>query len=168
MTQRFQRITPFLWFDSQAEEAAHYYASIFPDSSVGKILRYDEASSQGSGQPVGSVLTVDFKLDGCDMTALNGGSHFKFNEAVSLVVNCRSQDEVEHFWKHLTAGGDPAAQQCGWLKDKYGVSWQVFPFELSRELFGNPDDPRSQRAFAAMMEMKKIDIAALRKAYDGE
>jgi predicted 3-demethylubiquinone-9 3-methyltransferase (glyoxalase superfamily) len=165
MTQRFQRITPFLWFDSQAEEAAHYYASIFPDSSVGKILRYDEASSQGSGQPVGSVLTVDFELDGCDMTALNGGSHFKFNEAVSLVVNCKSQDEVEHFWKHLTAGGDPAAQQCGWLKDKYGVSWQVVPIEML-DLIADPDPVRAGKAMKAMMQMKKLDVNELRRAMD--
>ena len=165
MTQRFQRITPFLWFDSQAEEAAHYYASIFPDSSVGKILRYDEASSQGSGQPVGSVLTVEFRLDGCDMTALNGGSHFKFNEAVSLVVNCRSQDEVEHYWKHLTAGGDPAAQQCGWLKDKYGVSWQVVPVEML-DLIADPDPVRAGKAMKAMMQMKKLDVNEVRRAMD--
>ncbi len=165
MTHRFQRIAPFLWFDSQAEEAAHYYASIFPDSSVGKILRYDEASSPGSGQPVGSVLTVDFKLDGFDMVALNGGSHFKFNEAVSLMVNCKSQDEVEHYWKHLTAGGDPAAQQCGWLKDKYGVSWQVVPIEML-DLIADPDPVRAGKAMKAMMQMKKLDVNELRRAMD--
>ena len=165
MTHRFQRIAPFLWFDSQAEEAANYYASIFPDSSVGKILRYDEASSQGSGQPVGSVLTVDFKLDGFDMVALNGGSHFKFNEAVSLMVNCKSQDEVEHYWKHLTAGGDPAAQQCGWLKDKYGVSWQVVPIEML-DLIADPDPIRAGKAMKAMMQMKKLDVNELRRAMD--
>ncbi|MFC3814164.1 VOC family protein [Lysobacter sp. GCM10012299] len=165
MTKRFQRITPFLWFDSQAEEAANYYASIFPDSSVGKILRYDEASSQGSGRPVGSVLTVDFKLDGCDMVALNGGPHFKFNEAVSLMVNCESQDEVEHYWKHLTAGGDPAAQQCGWLKDKYGVSWQVVPVEML-DLISDPDPVRAGKAMKAMMQMKKLDVNEMRRAMD--
>ncbi|HEY5849792.1 MAG TPA: VOC family protein [Lysobacter sp.] len=165
MTKRFQRITPFLWFDSQAEEAAKYYTSIFPDSGIDKILRYDEASSKGSGRPVGSVLTVDFRLDGSDMVALNGGPHFKFNEAVSLVVNCKTQEEVEHYWKHLTEGGDPAAQQCGWLKDKYGVSWQVVPVELL-DLLSDPDPVRAGKAMNSMMQMKKLDVNEVRRAMD--
>ncbi|MGO4221882.1 VOC family protein [Lysobacter sp. TAF61] len=163
MTQRFQRITPFLWFDSQAEEAAHYYTSIFPDSGIGRTLRYDEASSKGSGRPVGTVLTIEFQLDGTQMVALNGGPHFKFNEAVSLFVNCKSQDEVDYFWGKLTAGGDPAAQQCGWLKDKYGVSWQIVPTEMI-DLLNDPDPARSGKAMAAMMEMKKIDLNEVRRA----
>jgi predicted 3-demethylubiquinone-9 3-methyltransferase (glyoxalase superfamily) len=160
-------IAPCLWFDHQAEEAAHFYIGIFPNSRIVNVLHYGEAGKEVHGQKPGSVLTVEFELDGQLFTTLNGGPIFQFNEAVSLQIDAKTQDEVDHYWEKLGAGGDPKAQQCGWLKDKYGVSWQVFPLELSRALFSDPDDPKSQRAFAAMMEMKKIDIAALKKAYDG-
>lgn len=160
-------IAPCLWMDGQAEEAANYYVSIFPNSRIVNFLRYGEAGQEVHGQKPGSVLTVEFELDGQLFTTLNGGPLFKFSEAISLQIDAPTQERIDHYWGKLTEGGDPSAQQCGWLKDKYGVSWQVFPFQLSRELFGNPDDPKSQRAFAAMMEMKKIDIAALQKAYDG-
>jgi predicted 3-demethylubiquinone-9 3-methyltransferase (glyoxalase superfamily) len=160
-------IAPCLWFDKQAEEAANHYIGIFPNSRIANILRYGEAGREIHGGVPGSVLTVEFELDGQLFTALNGGPLFKFNEAVSLQVDAKTQEEVDYYWEKLGAGGDPGARQCGWLKDKFGVSWQVYPFALSRELFGNPNDARSQRAFAAMMEMKKIDIAALKKAYEG-
>ncbi|MDR7098440.1 putative 3-demethylubiquinone-9 3-methyltransferase (glyoxalase superfamily) [Lysobacter niabensis] len=154
---RPQRITPFLWFDTRAEEAANYYASIFDDSRVGTIARYDKAAAQASGMPEGTAMTVAFELDGSPFVALNGGPHFKFTEAVSFVVNCESQAEIDHYWNHLSAGGDPAAQQCGWLKDKFGLSWQVVPVELP-QLIQHP------RAMQAMLQMKKIDLDALRKA----
>ena len=150
-------ISPFLWFDHQAEEAARYYAAIFPGSSVGEVSRYDKAAAQASGQQEGSAMTVSFELDGQPFTALNGGPHFHFTEAVSFVVQCTDQDEIDHFWERLSEGGDPKSQQCGWLKDKFGLSWQVVPSQLP-ELLSKP------RAMAALMEMKKIDLAALRSA----
>ena len=149
------RIHPFLWFDHQAEEAAGFYAAIFPDSSVGAVSRYDKAAAQASGQREGSAMTVEFVLDGQAFTALNGGPHFHFNEAVSFVVACADQDEIDHFWKRLSEGGDPNAQQCGWLKDRFGLSWQVVPADLP-ELLSIPG------AMAALMQMKKIDIEGLR------
>jgi predicted 3-demethylubiquinone-9 3-methyltransferase (glyoxalase superfamily) len=152
-----QRISPFLWFNTEAEDAAKFYASIFSNSRIGSILRYDKAAAQASGQPEGAAMTVSFQLDGQDFTALNGGPHFKFNEAISLVVNCESQTEVDHYWNRLVEGGDPAAQQCGWLKDKFGVSWQVVPTELP-QLIKHP------KAMQAMLQMKKIDLDILRKA----
>jgi predicted 3-demethylubiquinone-9 3-methyltransferase (glyoxalase superfamily) len=160
-------IAPCLWFDKQAEEAANYYVGIFPNSRVTNILRYGEVGKEIHGQEPGSVLTVEFELDGQPFTTLNGGPVFKFNEAVSLQVDAPTQERIDHYWEKLGEGGDPNARQCGWLKDKFGVSWQVYPFALSREWFGDPNDARSQRAFAVMMEMKKIDIAALKKAYEG-
>lgn len=152
-----QRITPFLWFNLEAEDAAKFYTSIFSNSRIGSILRYDKAAAQASGQPEGSAMTVSFQLDGQDFTALNGGPHFKFNEAISLVINCESQAEVDHYWNRLAEGSDPAAQKCGWLKDKFGVSWQVVPTEL-------PQLIRHPKAMQAMLEMKKIDLDVLRKA----
>ena len=157
MSTQFQRITPFLWFDSQAEEAAKFYVSIFPNSKIGRASRYDEAAAQASGRPEGSVMVIEFEMDGQKIVALNGGPHFKFNGAISLVINCKTQAEVDHYWSKLTEGGDPKAQQCGWLKDKYGVSWQVVPTELPK-LISNPKGMR------AMLKMKKFDIEALRKA----
>jgi predicted 3-demethylubiquinone-9 3-methyltransferase (glyoxalase superfamily) len=151
------RITPFLWFDHQAEEAVSFYTSIFPNSKIKGVVRYDKASSQQAGRPEGSAMTVEFELDGQEFTALNGGPHFKFTEALSLVVNCASQDEVDHYWDRLSEGGDPAAQQCGWLKDRYGLSWQVVPTIL-------PELIRDPRGMKAMLSMKKLDIAALKKA----
>ena len=151
------RISPFLWFDHQAEEAARHYAAIFPGSSVGAVSRYDKASAQASGQKEGSAMTVSFELDGQPFTALNGGPHFRFTEAVSFVVQCADQDEIDHYWQRLSEDGDSKSQQCGWLKDKFGLSWQVIPAQLP-ELLSNP------RAMAALMQMKKIDLATLRSA----
>lgn len=161
-----QRISTFLWFDHQAEEAANFYVSIFPRSRIGKITRYSEASSVHGAPKPGSVMTVGFTLDGVEFGALNGGPHFKFTEAISLVVHCETQAEVDHYWDRLGEGGDPRAQQCGWLKDKFGVSWQIVPDALF-ELLEDPDPARAQRATAAMMQMKKLDVAALRKAAAG-
>jgi len=163
MTTRFQRITPFLWFDKQAEEAVNFYVSIFENARVLDTTRYSKDASKASGQPEGSAMTVAFQLDGQDFTALNGGPHFKFNEAVSLVVNCRTQAEVDHYWNRLSAGGDPNAQQCGWLKDKYGVSWQIVPTELPK-LLTDPDPGKAERVMKAMLQMKKIDVDALKRA----
>jgi predicted 3-demethylubiquinone-9 3-methyltransferase (glyoxalase superfamily) len=158
-----QRISPCLWFDDQAEQAAQHYASIFERSKIGRITRYGEAGQEIHGRAPGSVLTVEFELDGQKFTALNGGPMFQFNEAISLMVWCETQQEVDHYWNRLSAGGDPNAQQCGWLKDEFGVSWQVVPSVLM-ELLTDPDQARSQRAMAAVLQMKKIDIAALKKA----
>ena len=161
-----QRITPCLWFDSQAEEAASFYIGTFPNSKIVHIERYGEVGNEIHGRPPGSVMTVSFELDGQSFTALNGGPIFKFNEAISLMVNCETQEEVDFYWTKLSEGGDPAAQQCGWLKDKYGLSWQVTPRVLL-DMIADPDKTKSQRAFGAMMQMKKLDIAALRKAFEG-
>jgi predicted 3-demethylubiquinone-9 3-methyltransferase (glyoxalase superfamily) len=152
-----QKITPFLWFDTQAEAAAKFYVSIFKNSKIKTVTRYGAA---GPG-PKGSVMTVDFELAGQDFIALNGGPHFKFTEAISLVVNCETQQEVDEFWTKLTDGGQEAA--CGWLKDRYGLSWQIVPTILSR-LLADPDSKKSQRVMEAMLKMKKIDIAALQQA----
>ena len=159
------RISPCLWFDDQAEEAARFYTSLFPNSKIGQISRYGEAGKEIHGRQAGSVMTVAFVLDGQSFTALNGGPVFEFNEAVSLQVFCDSQEELDRFWAKLSAGGDPEAQQCGWLKDRYGLSWQVVP-RLLPELVGDPHSKRSQRAMSAMLQMKKIDIADLQRAYD--
>ena len=161
------KISPCLWFDSQAEEAAKFYVGIFKKSKIRKISRYGEAGHEIHKRPAGSVMTVEFELEGQTFTALNGGPIFKFNEAVSLQIFCKTQKEIDYYWDKLTAGGDPSAQQCGWLKDKYGLSWQVVPAEASKLLL-DPKSKKSQRAFAAMMEMKKMDIAALKRAYDGK
>ena len=161
-----QRITPCLWFDDQAEQAATLYTSIFPGSRIVTVSRYGEAGREVHGRPPGSVMVVAFELEGQAFTALNGGPVFKFNEAISFQVNCQTQEEVDHYWKKLSAGGDPAAQQCGWLKDKYGVSWQIVPAVLPK-LVGDPTSEKSQRAMTAMLQMKKLDIAKLEKAYAG-
>lgn len=163
---KVQRIAPCLWFDHQGEEAARYYTGIFPNSRIVSIARYGEAGREIHRRPAGSVMTVTFELDGQRFTALNGGPVFTFNEALSLQVFCETQEEVDYYWDRLTAGGDPKAQQCGWLKDRFGVSWQVVP-GLAEELLNDPTSPNSQRAFQAVMQMKKPDIAALRRAYDG-
>jgi predicted 3-demethylubiquinone-9 3-methyltransferase (glyoxalase superfamily) len=154
------KITPFLWFDKEAEEAARFYCSIFKNSKVGTIARYGEA---GPG-PKGSVMTVAFELDGQPFTALNGGPHFKFTEAVSFVVNCRDQAEVDELWDKLSAGGETS--RCGWLKDKYGLSWQIVPTALM-ELASDPDPKKSARVMQAMLQMTKIDIAKLKAAHAG-
>ncbi|WP_426286042.1 VOC family protein [Luteibacter sp. E-22] len=157
MSRRFQRITPFLWFDTEAEEAANYYVSIFPNSRVVGTTCYSGEASAASGRPEGSVMTVAFELDGQPVTALNGGPTFKFTEALSLVVHCHDQAEIDRFWEKLSAGGDPRAQACGWLKDKYGLSWQVVPQNIE-ELVQNPG------SVAALMHMTKLDIAAIKAA----
>jgi predicted 3-demethylubiquinone-9 3-methyltransferase (glyoxalase superfamily) len=155
-----QKITPFLWFDNQAEEAMNFYVSIFKNSKVGKVARYGES---GPG-PKGTVMTASFELEGQGFTALNGGPMFKFTEAISFVVHCKTQDEVDHFWDKLSEGGK--TQQCGWLKDKFGLSWQIVPDALI-ELATDSDAQKSQRVMAAMMQMTRIDIAKLRQAHAG-
>ena len=161
-----QRITPCLWFDDQAEEAVASYTAIFGNSRIVKVARYGEAGREIHGKPAGTVLTVTFELEGQAFTALNGGPMFKFNEAISFQVSCKTQEEVDHYWEKLSAGGDEQAQQCGWLKDKYGVSWQIVPGVLV-EMITDPDSAKSQRVMGAMLQMKKIDIDGLRRAYAG-
>jgi predicted 3-demethylubiquinone-9 3-methyltransferase (glyoxalase superfamily) len=162
-----EKIAPCLWFDSEAEEAARYYTGIFKNSRILQVSRYGEAGREVHGRPAGSVMTVEFELDGQPFTALNGGPLFKFNEAVSFQVACETQEELDYYWEKLSAGGDPNAQQCGWLKDKFGVSWQVFPSAV-RELVSDPQSAASQRAFEAMLKMKKLDLAKLKRAYEGK
>jgi predicted 3-demethylubiquinone-9 3-methyltransferase (glyoxalase superfamily) len=156
--QAMQKITPFLWFDHQAEDAAKFYTSVFRNSKIDGITRFGDA---GPG-PKGSVMTVAFQLDGQSFTALNGGPHFKFTEAVSFVVHCDSQQEVDEMWEKLTAGGQEI--QCGWLKDKYGLSWQIVPTAFL-EMLKDSDPERNKRLMQAMYQMKKLDIAALEAAY---
>jgi predicted 3-demethylubiquinone-9 3-methyltransferase (glyoxalase superfamily) len=161
------KIVPCLWFDSQAEEAAKYYVSIFgKNSRIRTVTHYTEAGKEIHGQKPGTVLTVVFELEGQAVTALNGGPQFKFNEAVSLQVMCDSQAEIDRFWQALSAGGDERAQQCGWLKDKYGLSWQIVP-RMMEELFSDNDPARSGNVMNAMLKMKKLDSAALQSAYKG-
>jgi predicted 3-demethylubiquinone-9 3-methyltransferase (glyoxalase superfamily) len=160
-----QRITPFLWYDDKAEEAANLYVSIFKNSKIGNSTRYNEASAKVSGRPVGSVMTIEFTLDGQDFVALNGGPHFKFTEAVSFVVNCETQEEVDSLWEKLSEGGEEV--QCGWLKDKYGLSWQVVPTILTR-LLKDKDPAKAKRVMEAMLKMKKIDIEELKQAAESE
>jgi predicted 3-demethylubiquinone-9 3-methyltransferase (glyoxalase superfamily) len=163
---KLKTIGPCLWFDDQAEAAARFYTAVFPNSSIKRVSHYGEAGHEIHRKPAGSVLTVDFELDGHAFTALNGGPQFKFNEAISLQIFCDTQQDVDYFWEKLTEGGEPQAQACGWLKDKFGVSWQVVPTILAG-LVGDPTSPKSERAMAALMTMKKLDIAALKRAYDG-
>jgi predicted 3-demethylubiquinone-9 3-methyltransferase (glyoxalase superfamily) len=164
--QDIQKITPCLWFDAQAEEAAKFYTSIFKNSKIVSMTRYGEAGHEVHGRPAGTVMTVAFELDGQAFTALNGGPMFKFNEAISFQVSCKTQEELDYYWEKLSEGGDEKAQQCGWLKDKYGVSWQVIPTVLL-EMINDADAEKSQRVMKAMLQMKKIDIEKLRRAYDG-
>jgi len=159
-----QKITPFLWFNDQAEEAARFYASIFGNSKIGAITRYGAGGADVSGRPAGSVMTVALELAGQEFIALNGGPHFKFTEAVSFVVNCETQEEVDYYWDKLSAGGEES--QCGWLKDKFGLSWQIVPTVVSR-YFSDKDPQRSQRVMQAVLQMKKIDLATLKRAYEG-
>lgn len=158
-----QHITPFLWFDNQAEEAVNFYTSIFPNSTIGTITRYGGEGVEMSGRPTGSVMTMAFELNGQAFTALNGGPMFKFTEAISFVVNCDSQEEVDMYWEKLSEGGDENAQQCGWLKDKYGVSWQIVPAMIG-ELLSGKDPEKTKRAMQELMQMKKIDINKLQQA----
>ncbi len=159
-----RRITPCLWFDGEAEEAARFYTGIFGNSRIVGMSRYGEAGREFHGKPPGTVMTVAFELDGQPFTALNGGPLFKFSEAISFQVSCQTQKEVDHYWEKLSAGGDERAQQCGWLKDKYGVSWQVVPTVLV-EMLSDSDTKKSQRAMEAMLRMKKIDIETLKRAF---
>ncbi|NJD06336.1 MAG: VOC family protein [Methylococcaceae bacterium] len=161
------RITPCLWFDSEAEEAATFYTGIFPNSRITQISRYGEAGREIHGKTPGSVMVAAFELDGQAFTALNGGPRpqFRFNEAISFQVSCDTQAEVDHYWDRLSEGGEERAQQCGWLKDRFGVSWQIVPSVLPR-LIGDPDPKKSQQTFQAMLQMKKLDIAALQQAHD--
>jgi len=160
------KITPCLWFDDQAEAAVAFYTGIFKNSKITTVSRYGEAGKEIHGKAPGSVMVVAFELEGQTFTALNGGPMFKFTEAISFQVNCESQAEVDHYWTKLAEGGDPSAQQCGWLKDRYGVSWQIVPTALV-EMLNDPDATKSQRVMTAMLQMKKIDIAALRRAAAG-
>ena len=154
-----QKITPFLWFDGKAEEAANFYTSIFKNSKMGGIMRYGE----GSPGPKGSVMTVTFELDGEEFIALNGGPQFQFSSAISFFVKCESQEEVDHYWEKLSEGGEEL--QCGWLRDKFGVTWQIVPNALG-EMLRDKDAAKSKRAMQAMLQMKKLDIAGLRRAYE--
>jgi predicted 3-demethylubiquinone-9 3-methyltransferase (glyoxalase superfamily) len=158
-----QKIAPCLWFDTQAEEAAKFYTAVFPNSKINQTARFPAEGQAVHGKPAGSVMTVAFELDGQSFTALNGGPHFKFNEAVSLQVYCDRQQEIDHYWEKLSAGGDPKAQQCGWLKDKFGLSWQIVPRRMG-ELVSNHNSEKSKRVMAAMLKMKKIDIGDLERA----
>jgi predicted 3-demethylubiquinone-9 3-methyltransferase (glyoxalase superfamily) len=167
MENTMQTITPCLWFDTQAEEAAHFYTSIFKHSKIGRITRYGKAGYEIHGRPEGAVMTVEFQINGQTFTALNGGPIFTFNEAISFQVQCESQAEVDYYWEKLSEGGDETAQQCGWLKDKYGVSWQIIPNGLI-ELVSDPTSEKSQRATNAMLQMKKINIEEIKQAYAGE
>jgi predicted 3-demethylubiquinone-9 3-methyltransferase (glyoxalase superfamily) len=160
-----QKITPWLWFDDQAEEAAKFYTEIFKNSKIKKISRYGKEGYEIHRKREGSVMTVEFELDGQPFTALNGGPIFKFNEAISFQVDCATQEEVDYYWENLSEGGDENAQQCGWLKDKYGLSWQIVPRPLL-EMLNDPDAKKSQRVMAAMLKMKKIEIETLKRAYE--
>jgi predicted 3-demethylubiquinone-9 3-methyltransferase (glyoxalase superfamily) len=160
------KITPNLWFDKQAEEAAKFYTSIFKNSGIDVITHYTRAGQEIHGMEPGSVMTVEFNLQGQSFVALNGGPLFKFTEAISFVVNCDNQDEIDHYWKKLSEGGDPSAQQCGWLKDKFGLSWQVVPSILSI-LLQDEDREKAERAMAAMMKMKKLEVQELKDAFNG-
>jgi len=157
-----QEITPCLWFDSNAEEAVNFYASVFKKSKIGKISRYGEEGYEIHGKPAGTVLTVEFELNGQTFTALNGGPVFKFNEAISFQVSCKSQKEVDYYWEKLSEGGEKG--QCGWLKDKYGVSWQIVPTVLG-EMLQDKVTKKSERVMKALLQMEKLDIKKLKQAY---
>jgi len=159
-----QTITPCLWFDSNAEEAVKFYTSIFKKSKIRKIARYGEEGYEVHGRPAGSVMTIEFELNGQTFTALNGGPVFQFNEAISFQVSCKTQEEVDYYWEKLSKGGDEKAQQCGWLKDRYGVSWQIVPAVLGEMLQGK-DAKISDRVMKALLQMKKLDIKTLKQAY---
>lgn len=158
-----QKLTPNLWFDKQAEEAANYYTSIFKNSKIGKISRYGKEGYEIHKMPEGTVMVIEFELEGQKFTGLNGGPIFKFSEAISFIINCENQEEVDYYWDKLSAGGDKNAQQCGWLKDKFGLSWQVVPTVLA-ELMASKDKEKAQRVMHVMLQMKKLDIKKLEEA----
>ena len=159
-----QKITPFLWFDGNAEEAVTFYTSVFKNSKVGKTARYGQAGQEIHGGKPGSVMTIEFELNGNSYLALNGGPLFKFNEAVSIQVLCETQEEIDYYWDKLRQGGDPEAQQCGWLKDRFGLSWQVAP-KILGDLMASGDQARSDRVMNALLPMQKLDLKALKEAY---
>ncbi|HMG66608.1 MAG TPA: VOC family protein [Chitinophagaceae bacterium] len=161
------KISTNLWFDNQAEEAARYYTSIFPDSRIGRIARYGKEGFEIHKRPAGSVMTVEFWLQGNEFLGLNGGPQFRFSEAISLIVQCDTQEEIDKYWEKLSEGGDKSAQVCGWLKDKYGLSWQVVPRVLA-EMSSDPDSEKTGRLMNALLKMKKLDIAALKQAFDNK
>ncbi|HMJ15122.1 MAG TPA: VOC family protein [Polyangiaceae bacterium] len=164
---KFQKIVPCLWFDTQAEDAAKFYVAVFErNSRITRVSHYGEAGREIHGRTPGSVMTVAFELEGVPFTALNGGPDFKFNEAISLQVMCDSQDEIDRFWTKLGKGGDEKARQCGWLKDQFGLSWQIVPSVLP-EMVADPDRAKADRVMTALFKMKKLDIAALKSAYAG-
>ena len=156
-----QTISPFLWFDDKAQEAVNFYVSIFNNSKIGSITRYGDEGAEVSGRPKGTVMTIEFQLDGQAFTALNGGPHFKFTEAISFLVNCKTQEEVDELWEKLSAGGEKG--QCGWLKDKYGLSWQIVPTVLG-EMLNDKDAEKSKRVMNALLKMNKIEIKTLKQA----
>lgn len=160
-----QKISPCLWFDDKAEEAAKFYTSIFKDSKIGDVTRYGKEGYEIHGREAGTVMTVDFEIEGQKFLALNGGPLFKFNEAISFQVYCETQEEVDYYWEKLSQGGDEKAQQCGWLKDKYGVSWQIVPIILVK-MMQNKDANKSERVMKALLQMRKLDIKTLMKAYE--
>jgi len=162
-----QKITPCLWFDNQAEAAAKFYTSIFKNSAIGKISRYGKEGFEVHHMPEGTAMTVTFRLEGQEFTALNGGPLFKFSEAISFVVSCETQGEIDEYWDKLGKGGDPKAQQCGWLKDKFGLSWQIVPAALA-DMMSSGDAARSGRVMKALLQMKKLDLAELKRAYEGK
>jgi predicted 3-demethylubiquinone-9 3-methyltransferase (glyoxalase superfamily) len=162
-----QMFTLCLWFDDNDEEAVKFYTSIFKNSEITSITHYGQAGSEAAGKPQGTAMTVAFRLDGQEFLALNGGPIFKFNEAVSFMVNCQTQEEVDYYWEKLSEGGDEEAQQCGWLKDKFGLSWQIVPAALS-EMLQDKDAEKTERVMKAMLQMKKIDIEGLKQAYEQE
>ncbi|MGE8320245.1 MAG: VOC family protein [Comamonas sp.] len=163
---RLERIQPCLWFDSQAEEAARQYTAIFPNSRIGAITRYTEVGQELHRKAPGTAMTLELELDGQSLLALNGGPQFRFTEAISLIVHCDSQAEIDHYWARLGEGGDPAAQQCGWLKDRFGLSWQIVPRRWS-EMMASSNTAGIQCALALMFTMQKLDMDALQRAYDG-
>lgn len=162
-----QKITSNLWFDKQAEEAAKFYTGVFKNSAIGKISRYTKEGFETHKRPAGSVMTVEFQLEGQKFVALNAGPEFQFNEAISFIINCEGQEEVDYYWNKLSQGGDPKAQVCGWLKDKFGLSWQIVPTALT-EMITDQNEEKAGRVMNAMLQMKKIDVETLQRAYDGK
>ena len=161
-----QKLTTNLWFDNEAEEAARFYTSVFKNSKIGKIARYGKEGFEIHQRPEGSVMTIEFELEGQKFLGLNGGTVFKFNESVSFIINCDTQEEIDYYWEKLSEGGDKNAQQCGWLKDKFGLSWQVVPAILS-DMISDTATEKTERVMKVLMQMKKLDIGALEKAYEG-
>lgn len=166
MDAKIQKITPNLWFEMNAEEAVSFYTSVFRNSKIGRKTYYTDAGKEIHGIDAGKVLTIEFQLEGQDFIALNGGPVFQFTEAISFIVNCDSQEEIDYYWSKLTQGGDEESQECGWLKDRFGVSWQVVPIELNEMLVG-AEAEKAERVIEALLQMKKLDLAELRRAYEG-